>query len=612
MALASLAVEVTQEQVDLLRRAISYSKAGHPRLFMESFMSVKAKDGTTLPFKFLPTQVEAYRGTFGSLTGWSQPLEAVIEKSRQVSISTLYRGCDFVFRCTMDGYRSLLMTDSDDRTRLLLESDDFYWSTLPKWVKVLMNLRRGDELAQAGFAWNLDMRHLLWGKPLQETGGVFEPLGNSTLVCVSAGGKNAAIGTNFKFRHFAEVGKYTSSEKKVFADVMASKAPGVWDIYESSVDGKVHADTEEPKYFWVKSQEAKRGETDVKRIPLYWYKNPAYAYDKDSLEALPADRRSPLEYTNSELALIQRFRQDGILDEAEHERKIRFRRKEVKSYTATQNGDAKRGEAIFIKEYFEDDELAWVDIGLSRFDLDIMGQMAADAARVRPIFEANISGMRVRKWKLPHQTGSYVSGMDIGAGRGGDSTIFYVMEQRTGIVVASAESDQTPVYTAVKIALELLSEYNQGIFCWENNGPGAAVERIAVEIRRTIQEKPPRLFRRRPKMREDISSKAFMDRPYGWDTTGQSKERLFLELQASVNARDIWAYSPELVSALQAYDPESKKHTSDRVMALAIANVCRLDTPLPMVARAPETIRERRKRYWGTIPHPVAPHVWGG
>jgi hypothetical protein len=538
-----------------------------------------------VPFKFIPTQAEAYRETFGAISRWDEPFERVVEKARQVSISTLYCACDFVFRCVQDGYRGLLMTDSDDRTRILLESDDLYWSTLPKWVKLVMNIRRGDELAQAGFAWNLDIRHIVMGKPLDQTGGVFEAMGSSTLICVSAGGKNAAIGTNFKFRHFAEVGKYTSSEKKVFADVMASKAPGIWDVYESSVDGKVHADTEEPKYFWVKSQAAKRGDGNTRRIPLYWFKNPDYALSVDSKEALPQDRKSPLEYTNAELAVIEKMKRCGLTDEQEYERKIRFRRKEVKNYTDTQNGDVKRGEAIFIREYFEDDELAWVDIALSRFDLGIMQQMMADAVRFKPIEEYTVSGMLVRKRKRPHEGVQYVSGMDIGTGRGGDSTVFYIMEQRTGIVVCEVESNQTPVVTAVSVALNLLSEYNQGVFCWENNGPGAAVERIALDIVR-LMDKKPRLFRRRLKNGEDSDSKAFENRPYGWDTTAQSKERLFLELQASVNARDVWAYSTDLVSAMQSFDPESKKHTSDRVMALAIANVCRIDTPLAPVRSA--------------------------
>jgi hypothetical protein len=194
----------------------------------------------------------------------------------------------------------------------------------------------------------------------------------------------------------------------------------------------------------------------------------------------------------------------------------------------------------------------------------------------------------------------YVVGMDLGHGRGGaytSNSVIQVIDLVTKEQVFEFASNTIDPKSFAHIGIGVAKWFHDAYLAWESNQPG----NIVIDVVREAGYS--NYFMERDL---DVVSGKSGKRP-GFNTSPESKERMFADILLGVKLGDVIVRSRSLVDEFGQYirDPKNKnriKHSSedashgDRVMAFGVAIQAMRDRPIPASQAA--------EKPWGDGPPP--------
>ena len=535
----------TREAAEELTFSITECNRGKPRRFMENYLWVRSGDDF-VPFRFSPNQEAYYESTFDSLSSYRDPFEAFILKDRKAWSTTFWVAAAFTFMATVPGFSALVVADSDDTFNAIDEMLDVYNLRLPEYYRPKVKHWEAKQFRQ--YDWSTQ------GAP------------PSSITLSSARTRNLGRGQTPKMVILSEMAHYSSTfESDLFRSLGHSLTTSAWVIKESTPNGTKNR-------FYADYRAYKEKRRNLVYVFRRWFDNPVNALKPGHPFARPSDV-GPITIGDAdeligekyEKELIPLFPQDAIPIEDG----LRWRRYKISEEIVnaeSKGGNENLGYSAFLQEHAEDDSSCWVNLTNPQFDTAAISYVLS---LTRPPLSDTLigSGMRQRTWQKPIPGHVYVAGMDVSSGSATDFSSLQILDVSDGSFMAELHGKVDPGEFA-QAAVELCLQYNNALLAIERTGGyGTGPLGLARKL-------GANLYRRPRKPGELVTSPAYLNRPYGWETTGGTNgTRAFMitDLQAAINRQEAITYNKDLIDDLQSYDPDVDNHLADRHAAACIA-----------------------------------------
>lgn len=579
-----------QEQVgqlkELLALATERAQHGDPRLGVEAFLKIRDKKRQGLvDFVFKPTQEQVYAKLFDGRflePGLLGPMVLLL-KARQVYVSGEVAYGLFWMRCCAPlSCFCGVPIEGDEVHKQMKDYDNDAWESLPDWVKGELRIVRGDAYQpppgrqKPQFSWNDEKHDIVF----LDAQGVYR--GKSTLVFRASTIRDAGTGGNYDVQWFTDAGKFNGlTEEDFYVSLRPAGHAQTLRILEGSPKGKVHAETQQEKYFYTLFKALEHSPDPAQRLVVVeWFRNPDY--EQEPREELHY-QSDPNLYGDEPfvVALIRRaFPEMGA---AQLARKLAWRRMEIEEFVLNAKGSRRRGVAKFKQEFLETTSDCWDDAALGIFDPGELDALAREARSPKESWRR--AGLLTNIYHEPRDGDYYVSFLDIaGEKTTGDESVLTVISCRDKFVAAEFVGNASQEET-VRQHFELMWRYNKGLINWERTGLGNTYgEHYLKRCKEAGLEPSKHLWRRGVKRNnvgkpmEKLGDTSYENRDWGWDTTSDSKQHLISSLQGDIDGGVLQGVPKETLDALRAFDPNQKKHhTADRVMSLLGANQMRRD-----------------------------------
>lgn len=170
-------------------------------LFAASFLKVKSKNMTIVPFDFNAAQLDFYRNRTG---------RDIILKARQHGFSTLLQARKFKLSLTQS-FSGITLSDTDDNTQKLRWISQRFYDYLPEVVRPP---NRSKTSVRSTSYEGID----------------------SEVICITAGAKTAGRGGTYSFMHASEVAFWRDTDS-VFAGALQAMTPNAEIYLESTPNG---------------------------------------------------------------------------------------------------------------------------------------------------------------------------------------------------------------------------------------------------------------------------------------------------------------------------------------------------------------------------------------
>ena len=343
----------------------------------------------------------------------------ITEKARQHGISTYIEARMYWRACTRKNYRGVIIAQDDDTTTRLREK-----------IRLMHRLHQKSGAPAPATRYN------------SKAEMVFKGL-ESTIYIGTAGGRAFGRGDTISEVHASELAFWPDPQRILTGLLEAVPADGEIHI-ESTANGF--------NYFYELCEQARRGEGRFKFIFLPWFMNPEY-------QRLPGVPQS--EWTDDERTLARQALAYGIAIKPEQ---IAFRREKQHDLGG-----------MFLQEYAEDPDTAFLLSGRPRFDAAALNGMLAEAKPPARVKEFKDSQLTYRVWEEPQAGAFYVIGADAAQGTSaGDFDDACVTDWHTGRQVAELHGKADPYVFADRLAL-IGYEYNTAVINPERKESGIAV-----------------------------------------------------------------------------------------------------------------------------------------
>ncbi len=447
----------------------------------------------------------------------------LVLKARQVGLSSCELGRNYFVVTRQFGHRVLTVAHRDTTSRVLLE-------------RVRQFYRYQDPAARPP------------ASHLKETEISFDDMGSSFRV-MTAGGDSAGIGTTVTDLHVSELPFWPGDPDSQLKGMLAAVPPEGSVTIESTPNAR-------GDLFHTRWLAAKAGRSEYRCFFYPWWWMTEYQMGTDHPNALPADRRSPLEYTAEEARLV--------LKEGLKEEQVRWRR-----WARQEHGKD------YPKMYPEDDISCFLHAGRPRFDQEQLEKMVQQS--FKPIQELENGAIRVYGWPCPGHyyavAGDPASGMEISTTDTDDSA-FHIMDLHTNDIVVSGGQKWEPS-TFARILNDWGRKYNGAFLGVERNNHGTAVLNVLEE-----QLYYPNLYY--------PNSDFHGNRPVpGWTTTQANKYMAEAELDDALRSWGIRLQDRPTLDQLMGYQRRADGKTGavagehdDLVSALVILWQMRKYAPL--------------------------------
>ena len=377
-------------------------------LYIATFLVIRAKDGSIIPFRMNQPQRRLYE-TIREQWRKGKPVRIIILKARQMGFSTLTEAIIFWMTATAFNVEAMIVAHKDEATKNLFRMSKRFYDHLPDKIKPMQRASNAQELV-----FDRPAKYKGNGKGL-----------NSRIRCATAGGEGIGRSYTLKALHLSEFAFWPGDKLDTLIGLLQAvpDLPGTLIIIESTANGY-----DEFKKQWdlaVKNQrEGKDG-----FIPVFF----AWFEMKEYRRPVPPG----FQRTEEEEALSQTF---GLDDE-----QLAWRR-----WTIDNNcgGDLNKfhqeypctpdeafiatGQCVFDKQQIvlrreQVREMVW-ERGMFRVEYDFSGKIASFR------WEPDTKGpIRIRVH--PEKDTPYVIGGDT-AGTGSDFFAAHVLDNRTGAQVA--------------------------------------------------------------------------------------------------------------------------------------------------------------------------------
>lgn len=490
----------------------------------------------------------------------------IVDKARQLGVSTVVQGLKFTFATMIDNYRGLTLAHEEEGSKHLLSMSHTFWEN---WAfRDMLTQRTGSESA---LAWD----------------------NGSSMRISTARSKGASRGRTFSFLHGSEVGFWpdpTTTMTGVRQAIPNTDFSVI--VLESTANGVGN-------WFHKTWESAVAGDSEYTPLFFPWHRHPRYKASAIGLEYASLGKLSPEE---------RALHQAGVDSDS-----LAWRRWAVRNLT-------ENNEQLFMQEYPSNADESFLSTGTNVFPLlkllaiyrpkrGARGRLFRDGAKVRFV-EDDAGPLTV--FSRPSQDkdwGRYIVGADATHTTFGDFAVGQVLNRRSLEQVA-VYRDRVDPGTFAEEMFKLALFYNTALLAPEKEGPGQQV------IGRVLGMNYPNVFQH---ARIDRTpGKVITDR-WGWSTTAQTKHFAIGELLKQV----VDGINPMSDLGLCIHDErtftEMKNFVTlpdggfgnangedhdDTVMGMAIAVACnKLDGPIAVLG-------ENDEPYWLPQPEPAEPPAW--
>ena len=598
--------ELERVQAVLYPEALRELHRGHPRAFIEGFLRVEDKiTGQIVPFLYTENQRVLDERLWARMGAYTEPLEAVVLKDRQATVSSLLLGVMFALAVNIPAVHTVHVFQDERTGDMLKKRLELYWRSLPGWFfnsdgeGLRIDSSRKDYL-EIGFYRPVDAAR---------------PEAVSSVTIVSASAEEFGAGIAPSRVVYDEYDLYKDLD--LVGRIDAGLGQNAWRIKASTPRGL--------RYLHQDYRAIKDGLAGGVAIALYCFMNPqnrlgeghirAPGAFRGGFELLPEHRRI-LESEEWRAHSVHRSDPLGFLRWWEWERQM------VRQRLAAQGiYSEKRVLDEMEQDHLTNDRDCWMTLSTTPFDAEVIESFRKRAASGAKADGAEPSGARLQVWQPSMPGMAYACPMDCAEGyKFGDELVAYIRDADGNY--AAALSGHVDLAAFTKDVVRLCRRYNDALFAPEvDGGLGLAAISIARDMGYA------NIWRVPPKDADDDRVRPFEER-FGWRTQGQKQEMKQRGIMA-VNNGDATVWDMALVRDMSMYDPDSQRHTSDRLMAFFIGEMItrkdghrfgrqfwsqarqsvRASLLAPDEADAGEMERVRRIRQG--IPQPSGAGVWG-
>ena len=587
---------------------------GNPRPYIETFFKLVDDRGRLVPMLFSsePNQ-EAY---YVALQPYLRDGEDVLcfkdRKARWTAFRAALRSAKFFVK---PGTHVLWIANAEDTFNVAHQFVDTFYKNMPAYARPEI---KGNE-------WGIERKVLRF--PLPDGGEII-----NTFTLRTANNPNVGSGetpTDLEFDEYGKFPKTFSMEAQASIRAALPKNASFGRGGTVGPDGPTGAMYEE-------IQSIKRQERQTIYLFRKWSDNPANALPERHKDRRPADLLDAQIQLGinggldcaKEPVLLAQFPQDGIPWQHRIAQRRAWLRDALLAAGGPGNEDAAR--ILFAREHCEDDETPWLLAGRMQFDqslLEMQIAIANDPANQSlpiPGLDPTINGLKLDIRRRYDPTRIYIGAMDLGGGGGGrsDDTSLQLFDATAKLFIGELHGNKTEPYSAVAAAVLVMNAFGQGPLIVESNRfPG-----IGNYLHDAPTASKPALNYRnawKAPQRDGESLQAYWERPYGMHVGSHhhgpqepSEQELLGQFKSQFNAGAWKVVNPHLLKTMREWNPDTQKHTPDRIAAARLAylalEMARLLQPVTGAIQRPSAATFTAQRPLVTAgPRHGAGGLWG-
>lgn len=453
-------------------------------------------------------------------------------KARQQGFSTYSEGRALHGSVLNRNCNSLLIANDKDTTETIFRIARFAYDSLKPEFKPIERYN--------------NKREIVMENPDAKTRGQNPGL-NSRMTFQQAK-ELAGTGSTIHFLHTSETSKWPPNACEMLESNLLPALhlePGTAHIDESTAFTR-------GDYFREKCERTRSGKDFYAWVLVPWWLDPSYA--------VPLDKGEKFKLNNEERA-IQKLaakgqKHDGVPPWQITHEQFKWRRITI--------GNRIDGERLFLQEYLQDFESAWVTMDVNVFDLDALNRQEQNICIPRyfatlkpsslnniqePVLRPPIEGLidededYVAIWRKPEPSHAYYMGIDVALGiEGGNWSVMEVFDGKTGEQVAEAHLHVDPDDLGW-LAFTLGMYYNRAQINTELTGPGYNTD---ARLKKLCY---PNLYIWRN--RERVAPK--LTQYTGWKTSRESKKFLIGMTRPLLNHDKITIHSRLLLNEMRHF-----------------------------------------------------------
>ena len=580
-------------------------RAGRPKRYVERYFKIRSDSGAMVPMLYSneANQEYYYTALLESMERGEE--DALCLKDRKARWTSFVASIKAAKMFALPGTHVFWVANAEDTFLTAHELVDGFYHNMPAYAKPTVK----------GTEWGIERKVLRF--PTEDGGEL-----TSTFTLRTANNPSLGSGETPTDAVFDEYGKFpTTFSGAAQASFRAALPPSASFLRGGTVGPQGPSG---PMY--EEWESIKRGERQTLALFRTWFQNQANVLGMESRLRRPQDRedRDIVPGQNGgvgceqEPGLVKQFPNDGIPMEW---RLARRRAWMVDAMLAAGGpGNEARAKVLFAREHCEDPESPWLVAGSSQFDMDLLMDqiaIARDPANVVVVDEV-INGLHFQMWRGYDPEHVYIIGMDFGSGTNQDDTSGQILDATTMVFVGEYHGNVVEPYHACAGGKIVMAKLGNGVWVPETNRfPG-----IGNHIAKTLGY--VNTWRRPRRPGEKMEGAKYYDRSYGFHVGGThhsekepSEEELLGRFKGMFNIGGFKVVNPNLLTAMQRWNPEYDKHTPDRIAGARLAPLglddARLLQPVtgeqrdPLLGRGYE---DYRKTQTGSV-DATSVGVWG-
>ena len=543
-----------EQQVAVYGQAVQELLSGRPKTFIENFFWIEAKEShQEVPMTLTPNQEIVHQVLFGDLTSYLTGVEAVLPKDRQATMTSFFQAVTCAYAFVLPGNHAVFVYQDERTGDQLKKRMETFRMRLPG----LWFWKHDDEerILTSDRKDYMELEFYDKGKYV----------GKSSITIVSAGAEEFGRGISPTFVVYDEYDIYRSLN--LVSKISDALAPNAWVIKASTPNGMGQLYTD---YFAIKE-----GRAGGKAFALYCFMNPLNRMEEGHMKAPPAfawdfdllpEHRRILD--SPEWAKDSVFRH-SLVDTKEFLRWWEWERQRIRQ---TLESEGRASEKLVLaymeQDHCTNDQDCWMGFAVTPFEQEVILSYRKRAqSNLPPIDRELAPDFRLRIWETRQPGMVYACGMDCAEGsKKGDAIAAYIKSADGNYVAALyGRCDLT---VATNHILETCRNlYGEALFAPEVDGGWG---RFVVEVARSIGYR--NIWKEPARAGEDMDKYAIKPDRYGWRTQG-NKEMMKEYGIARFNSWSVKIWDIDFIRDASRYDPDSQRHTSDRLMAYFITEM---------------------------------------
>jgi hypothetical protein len=550
--------QVTQEDALEFATLAKGVRDGTPLPFIKKYFKIQSESEGFISMDFAneANQLFYYEEVFGKNDPWM--VDVLCLKDRKARWTSFVSAVLTSKMICIPGTHIQCITNAEDTFDVVHRFMDGYYRSMPGWIQATLPFKDN--------TWGVQRKVLDFGDGL-----------TSSFTARTAANPNVSSGetpTDLWFEEYAKFPTTFSMESQSSIRSSAMSSTSMWRGGTVGINGPNCTMFEEIKQY----------KDDIRQFTYLfrsWMENPS-----NHLPPGHKDRRKPDLLDDNieaginggpdcykEQILIKEFPDDGV----PWKWRVAWRRSKMNDALLAARNDDKLAPILFQREHPENDMSPWLVAGHSQFNGVLMEHNITLAGAKENFLtqDLSIGGLIFLAWRDQAPGRTYIGGLDLGAGTGGDHTSLQVLDIDSLTFVAELYGNITDPYSAVDSAIKVMGEYygNGYIVIERNRFPG-----IGNYAKRNLKYQNVWKSALRPKE----SAVDYINRDHGhWVGTTHysekdpSEEELTGYFKRDFNQGSYKILNRFLLQDMQTWVPD--KHTPDRIAAARLCYLAKED-----------------------------------